>query len=80
LDQRIKEIVKKTYINSYLNKGCHHNFCQVCCDHLIFVYKNAADKNIIGELLDFTSEKGFKAILGNVDINTINKCKAECKV
>jgi hypothetical protein len=47
---------------------------------LVFVYKNAADKNVIGQLLDFTSSKGFSGILANVDINTINQCKKECKV
>jgi hypothetical protein len=57
-----------------------YNFCQVCCDHLVFVYKNAADKNVIGELLQFNQEQGLTALMHNIDPSVITQCKAECKV
>ncbi len=56
-----------------------YNFCEVCCDHLVFVYQNAAEKNIIGELLQLKQEQGIKAIKDIVNKNIIKKCKVECK-
>jgi len=41
---------------------------------------NAADKNVIGELLQFQQEQGISAIMQNVDHSIIHQCKLECKV
>lgn len=64
------------------NKGdtCRYSFCEVCCDHLAFVYQNAAEKNLIGELLQLNQEQGIKSIKDVVNRSVIHSCKIECKV
>ena len=57
-----------------------YNFCQVCCDHLPLIYKNAAEKNVIGELLQLNQEQGKKIISQNIETTLTDECKAECKV
>ncbi len=47
---------------------------------MVFVYKNAADKNKVGELLRFNNEEGMKTLMHNIDSTLVGKCKAECKV
>jgi hypothetical protein len=62
-----------------LTIACLYNFCEVCCDHLVFVYQNAAEKNLIGELLQLNQEQGIKSIKTIIDNTTIHNCKVECK-
>jgi hypothetical protein len=59
--------------------SCLYNFCQVCCDNLPFVYQNAAEKNLIGELLQLNQEQGIKSMKELIDRNEIYNCKTECK-
>lgn len=51
----------------------------MCCDHLPFIYQNASEKNILGELLQLKQEQGIKSIKDIIDVNQIKKCKSECK-
>lgn len=55
-----------------------YNFCQVCCDHLVFVYQNAIDKNVIGDLLGLKNDQGSKAIKDVIDKSQIIQCKKQC--
>jgi len=59
--------------------NCLYNFCQVCCDHLKFIYQNAAEKNIIGDLLQLNQESGIKNIKALIDSTGVQKCKIQCK-
>jgi hypothetical protein len=48
----------------------------VCCDHLAFVYQNAAQKNV---LFNLNQEHGMKMINDVIDHSMINKCKQGCR-
>lgn len=60
--------------------SCLHTFCQVCCDHISFIYQYAAEKNLIGELMQLNQEQGIKSINNIVDRSQIHSCKLECQV
>jgi hypothetical protein len=71
--------------NSYFgvknkNSSCLYSFCQVCCDHLSFIYDNAARTSYIGELLRFRDPQSLDFMSKSIDYNTIANCKTECKV
>lgn len=59
--------------------ACRYSFCQVCCDNLVFVYQNAAEKNLIGELLQLNQAQGIKAIRDVIDKTQIHNCKKDCR-
>lgn len=59
--------------------ACLYNFCNVCCDHLPFMLQDAAEKSVLGGLLELNQEQGKKAITDNIDKNVQNNCKESCK-
>ena len=55
-----------------------YNFCQVCCDHLAFVYQNAINNNVIGEFLGLKNDQGLKAVRDVFDKSQVVHCKKLC--
>jgi hypothetical protein len=70
--------------NSYLGvpdklSSCLHSFCQVCCDHLGFIFESAAS-SFIGESLKLKEQQGINGMKQLINNVTIDSCKSECKV
>lgn len=58
--------------------ACKNTFCTVCCDHLQFVLKNQADKQILGEMLWLKNNPGFTKIKSSIAQRDLNKCSLTC--
>jgi hypothetical protein len=52
--------------------------CQVCCDHLVFIYRNAGSSTF-GHGLKLDTQQGQEAIRDVIDKTTVEKCKRECQ-
>ncbi len=72
------ELPQNLQVKLFHDLACLYNFCQVCCDHLVFIYQNAAQKNVIGDLLELNREQGLKTIKDILNINEISSCKKRC--
>jgi hypothetical protein len=59
--------------------GCKNNFCNVCCDHLQFNYKDIANNNDVGQKFLLDKNSGFKSIKYIVTSEEIDECRNACK-
>jgi hypothetical protein len=61
-------------------KGCLHNFCVVCCDHLIPNYGSIASTEPIGQQLNLNSNEGLRQINHFITNEDVNECRNTCNV
>jgi hypothetical protein len=71
--------------NSYLTfpekmSSCQYSFCQVCCDHLGYIFEYGANTSKVAEALKLKDQQGLNGMKQLIDHATIDACKTECKV
>jgi len=60
--------------------NCQNTFCALCCDNLQILFRNQADENVIGDLLQLSKASGYAKIQQTATKADIKECRKECQV